>query len=108
MISSLPAFIGRGFGGSVLAAGVEQAWQWPGARRVWVHTCNFDHPNALANYRARGFSVDRIERVLHDVFGAGVIRRQPRRSRNDGRAVPRREVRDFIVLRRYEHVGHRC
>lgn len=61
----LPAFIGRGFGGGVLAAGVEQAWQWPGARRVWVHTCNFDHPHALANYRARGFSVDRIERVSH-------------------------------------------
>lgn len=56
-------WIGRGLGGAVLAAGVDQAWRLPGARRVWLHTCNFDHPHALANYRARGFSVYRVEAV---------------------------------------------
>jgi hypothetical protein len=31
-----------------------------GARRVWVHTCDLDHPRALANYQARGFEVFRV------------------------------------------------
>jgi ribosomal protein S18 acetylase RimI-like enzyme len=26
-----------------------------GARRVWLHTCTFDHPNALGFYRRQGF-----------------------------------------------------
>ena len=30
-------------------------------RRVWVHTCDLDHPNALVNYQARGFSVYKVE-----------------------------------------------
>jgi hypothetical protein len=29
--------------------------------RLWVHTCNRDHPQALANYKARGMVVYRIE-----------------------------------------------
>ncbi len=56
----LPAFVGHGYGGAVLAAGVAAAWQLPDTQRVWLHTCNFDHSNALSNYRARGFGVDRV------------------------------------------------
>jgi hypothetical protein len=33
-----------------------RAWE-AGARRVWLHTASLDHPNALANYLARGFRV---------------------------------------------------
>ncbi|HET7314879.1 GNAT family N-acetyltransferase [Salinisphaera sp.] len=52
-----PNWIGAGYGGAVLAAGVNKAWREPDTRRVWLHTCNFDHPNALANYKARGFRI---------------------------------------------------
>ncbi len=52
----LPHFIGRRLGGYLLGVGVERAWA-QGARRVWVHTCSLDGPNALANYKARGFQV---------------------------------------------------
>jgi GNAT superfamily N-acetyltransferase len=52
----LPRFIGRGCGGPLLTAAIEQAWQM-GPRRVWVHTCSMDHPSALANYQARGFKI---------------------------------------------------
>jgi GNAT superfamily N-acetyltransferase len=52
----LPRFVGRGLGGHLLSRGVERAWA-RGARRVWVHTCSLDGPHALANYRARGFSI---------------------------------------------------
>lgn len=52
----LPSFIGMKLGGYLLSTGVARAWEL-GARRVWVHTCSLDGPNALANYRARGFTV---------------------------------------------------
>lgn len=29
-------------------------------RRVWVHTCSLDHPNALPGYQARGFRLFNI------------------------------------------------
>jgi hypothetical protein len=46
-------------GGALLTATVERAWAL-GARRVWVHTCSLDHPNALPGYQARGFRVFKI------------------------------------------------
>jgi ribosomal protein S18 acetylase RimI-like enzyme len=52
----VPRFIGQRLGGYLLSAGVELAFE-TGARRVWLHTCNLDGPNALANYRSRGFRV---------------------------------------------------
>ncbi|MCA9249378.1 MAG: GNAT family N-acetyltransferase [Planctomycetales bacterium] len=53
----LPEFIGRGIGGPLLSAAIEEAWNLAGTRRVWVHTCTHDHPHALGNYRRRGFKV---------------------------------------------------
>jgi GNAT superfamily N-acetyltransferase len=59
----LPAFIGLGLGGELLATAVERAWKVAEAR-VWVHTCSLDHPRALANYQARGFKIfDRVEKL---------------------------------------------
>ena len=58
----LPDFIGRGLGGALLTSTIENAWAWsPTPSRVWVHTCNHDHPNALANYQARGFAIYKVE-----------------------------------------------
>lgn len=57
----LRAFHGRGLGGHLLSSAVEQAWAIPGTPSVYVHTCTLDHPAALANYRARGFAVEREE-----------------------------------------------
>jgi GNAT superfamily N-acetyltransferase len=56
----LPEFIGRGLGGALLTSAIEEAWR-VSPRRVWVHTCNRDHPQALANYQARGMVVYKIE-----------------------------------------------
>jgi GNAT superfamily N-acetyltransferase len=55
-----PPFIGRGYGGPLLDSAVENAFTW-GARRVWVHTCTHDHPNALNNYLKSGFKVFKVE-----------------------------------------------
>lgn len=56
-----PAFIGRGLGGALLSAAISEAWNMK-PRRVWLHTCDLDHPNALINYQARGFSVYSVVR----------------------------------------------
>ena len=62
----LAHFIGRRLGGYLLSVGVERAWA-QGARRVWVHTCSLDGPNALANYKARGFQVYEEKTELLDL-----------------------------------------
>jgi len=65
----LPEFIGRGLGGALLTSAIEEAWSPESIRgiapnRVWVHTCNRDHPQALANYQARGMIVYKVEEEL--------------------------------------------
>ncbi len=62
----LPEFIGRGLGGALLTSAIEEAWSRRGGiapKRVWVHTCNRDHPQALANYQARGMIVYKVEQT---------------------------------------------
>jgi GNAT superfamily N-acetyltransferase len=62
----LPRFIGTGLGGALLTAAIERAWNL-GAARVWVHTCDLDHPHALRNYQARGLRVYRTEQKPEDL-----------------------------------------
>jgi GNAT superfamily N-acetyltransferase len=62
----LPGFIGKGLGGALLTAAVQRAWAMDAAR-VWVHTCDLDHPAALPNYQARGFKIFRVESKLEQL-----------------------------------------
>jgi len=59
----LPAFIGQGLGGALLTRAVHRAFEL-GASRVWVHTCTLDHPQALANYVARGLRPYKTEHSI--------------------------------------------
>ena len=56
----LPGFTGRRLGAHLLTEAVDRAWSM-GPRRVWLHTCTFDHPAALPNYLKRGFTVFKTE-----------------------------------------------
>jgi GNAT superfamily N-acetyltransferase len=51
-----PSFIGRGLGKYFLEQTIRRAWQG-GPEIVWLHTCEFDHPAALAVYLKAGFKV---------------------------------------------------
>jgi GNAT superfamily N-acetyltransferase len=62
----LPGFVGKGVGGELLTAAITRAWDM-GAARVWVHTCDLDHPSALPNYQARGLRVFRVEQRFEDL-----------------------------------------
>jgi len=46
--------IGSGAGRWLMNRTLELAWSRP-VGRVWVHTCTFDHPSALAFYQRSGF-----------------------------------------------------
>jgi len=56
----LPAFVGAGLGGHLLTCAIERGFAMADGR-VWVHTCTLDHPQALANYQARGFRLYKQE-----------------------------------------------
>ncbi|WP_328600905.1 GNAT family N-acetyltransferase [Actinomadura physcomitrii] len=65
LVGLTPAFVGRGYGGYLVEQCTRRAWQrgelWAAgsgpASRVWLRTSTLDHPNAMANYRRRGFKV---------------------------------------------------
>jgi GNAT superfamily N-acetyltransferase len=46
--------IGGGAGRFLMNRALQRAWS-EGITRVWVHTCSFDHPCALAFYQRSGF-----------------------------------------------------
>jgi len=61
----LREWIGQGLGGALLTSAIEWAWCMESKpARVWVHTCNRDHPQALANYQARGLVIYKLEQEL--------------------------------------------
>jgi GNAT superfamily N-acetyltransferase len=49
-----PEFVGGGTGRWLMNRAIERAWARP-IRRFWVHTCTFDHQNAVAFYVRSGF-----------------------------------------------------
>jgi GNAT superfamily N-acetyltransferase len=51
----IPGMLGQGLGRTLINAAIETAWSRP-IRRLWVHTCTFDHPGALGLYRRSGFT----------------------------------------------------
>jgi GNAT superfamily N-acetyltransferase len=63
------AEFGRGFGKHLLSCAVRDAWAL-GPKRVWLHTCTLDHPNALPNYVARGFVPYKTE--TYEVARSGI------------------------------------
>jgi len=51
----MPEFIGRRLGRYLVDWAVDAAWSLE-PERVWIHTCNLDHPAALPLYQKAGFS----------------------------------------------------
>lgn len=62
-----PEFVGQGLGKYFLIWTLVRAWS-TNPQRVWVHTCDLDHPAALGNYLRAGFEVY-DERVIQQPVG---------------------------------------
>ena len=58
----LEEYIGRGLGGYALSVAIRKSFE-KDIKRVWLHTCTLDHPNALKNYIARGMTVFKKENI---------------------------------------------
>lgn len=73
---------GTGAGRWLMQALLEKAWR-PDTRRVWLHTCTLDHPNALPFYQARGFRAYKRTLGIYDdprltgVYGEETTGRAP-------------------------------
>ena len=62
----IPQYTGRGLGTYFLRWSVTTAWA-DNPDRVWVHTCNFDSPHAIATYQKAGFTAyDQTETIIED------------------------------------------
>jgi GNAT superfamily N-acetyltransferase len=53
-VGLVPELTGRGHGSWLMGHAMGRAWK-DGIDRVWVHTCDLDHPGALAFYQRCGF-----------------------------------------------------
>ena len=56
----LEDYFNKGCGGYMLTKAIEKSFEI-GAKRVWVHTCSLDHPNAIKNYISRGMKIFKTE-----------------------------------------------
>ena len=62
----MPNWVGKGLGSALLQDAINQAFK-PDQRRIWLHTCSLDHPNALPNYTKHGFNLFKEERFTAKV-----------------------------------------
>lgn len=60
----VPSAVGSGAGRWLMNEAVTQAWEKP-ISRLWVHTCSFDHPNALGFYQRSGFTPYQVMVEVH-------------------------------------------
>jgi GNAT superfamily N-acetyltransferase len=61
----MPELIGQGLGRYLLEWTIDTAWRHA-PERLWVHTCNLDHPRALQRYQRAGFVPYRQETTIID------------------------------------------
>ncbi len=62
----MPEFIGQRLGPFLLQWIIDKAWTHQ-PRRFWLHTCDLDHPKALAVYQQAGFvPYKREEKTIDD------------------------------------------
>jgi GNAT superfamily N-acetyltransferase len=69
----MPEFIGQRLGPFLLHWIIEKAWSHQ-PRRFWLHTCDLDHPKALAVYQQAGFvPYKHEEKIVDDPRALGLI-----------------------------------
>ena len=56
------AYFGKGVGGYALTTAILKSFEKK-IKRMWVHTCTLDHPNAIKNYLARGMKIFKEENL---------------------------------------------
>lgn len=73
----VPELTGRGHGNWLMAHALKRAWAGkagqPPINRVWVHTCDLDHPGASTFYQRHGFRpYQRLVEIYEDPRASGL------------------------------------
>ena len=68
----IPDFVGGGLGRFLIDWSCRHAFH-KGAQRFWVHTCDLDHPRALANYEKAGFELFDREEAFEKVLDGMLV-----------------------------------
>lgn len=69
-----PDVIGGGVGGWMMDQAIDMAFAKPTTRRLWLHTCHFDSPQALPFYQRMGFTpFARAVEVFDDIRLTGEL-----------------------------------
>ncbi len=59
----LEEYHNKKIGGYLLSEAIKKSFLIKEIKRVWVHTCTFDHKNALNNYLSRGMIIYKKEKI---------------------------------------------
>ena len=59
----LEEYHNKKLGGYLLSEAIKKSFEKKDIKRVWVHTCTFDHKNAIKNYLARGMKIYKKETI---------------------------------------------
>ena len=59
-------FYGQKYGGYLLTEAIKKSFD-QNIEKVWLHTCSFDHKNALENYISRGMKIYKTESLNIDI-----------------------------------------
>ena len=65
-IGILPHHLNKKLGGTLLSEAIIKAWSHS-PKKVTVHTCELDHPNAIQNYKSRGFKLTK-SKIVNDYY----------------------------------------
>jgi ribosomal protein S18 acetylase RimI-like enzyme len=96
----MPDFIGIGLGWYFLNAVIDIAWANE-PKRIWVHTCDLDHPRAIRVYQKAGFRVfGQALETLPDPRAAGLPLPHQLNERNTSAAVTRQPGATVIPINR--------
>ena len=59
----LEDYFGKKLGGYLLTEALRKSFYMTNIKRVWCHTCSYDHKHGIKNYLSRGMSIFKTETI---------------------------------------------
>ena len=59
----LEEYFGKKLGGYLLTEALRKSFYITNIKRVWCHTCSYDHKHGIKNYLSRGMSIFKTETI---------------------------------------------
>ena len=59
----LEEYFGKKLGGYLLTEALKKSFSINNTKRIWCHTCSYDHKHGIKNYLSRGMSIFKTETI---------------------------------------------